>query len=605
MTAMLPLIFISLLSLIPSVFAFQVPISDSDYSRQTCSGMWAGSNTYINATFDKGSQGQVAMVIYEWADAPYLGKAGSQDDDDLVPKTYVCTSDGLARGVCTREQLGRFILDLPQGKVINDTSFWSARILFPSENTARTSSPLLFAKDKLESIHHDRTIHVRDDDEMPRRRDALVTRQSANPNPSPDGILSYSETIHYLVKKTGYYCVAVIPVSSSSATRRASTDVPYHPKYEGNILFKNTFDGQLEAIDYPKVNFYLAMSVVYVIFGLTWGWLCYKHSQDLLPLQNYLSGLVALLVIEMVANWAYYRYLNAHGRGTASTVFLIVVSILDAGKASMSFFMLLVVAMGLSVVKESLGRTMLRCQILAGAHFLFGILYSVGIVELSLESTSALVLLMFVVPLAFTLSGFLLWIMYSLNATIVYLRERKQRYKLGMFQRLHYILIFVVFTVFAFFVVSSFAFSGRLAEDFEAKQWKVRWWLLDGWLALLYLVAFSGIAFLWRPSENNRRLAMSDEIAQDENDAEDYDLESLNHRQRLRDEDDDDVTLVGTRNGRPQSLAEDQVVFEIGDEDEDDEDPSKKRHPERLSGENVHHPGEREGLMSEGRNRDD
>lgn len=50
------------------------------------------------------------------------------------------------------------------------------------------------------------------------------------------------------------------------------------------------------------------------------------------------------------------------------------------------------------------------------------------------------------------------------SATIVYLRERKQRYKLGMFQRLHYILIFVVCTIFAFFVVSSFAFSGRLAE---------------------------------------------------------------------------------------------------------------------------------------------
>jgi len=38
----------------------------------------------------------------------------------------------------------------------------------------------------------------------------------------------------------------------------------------------------------------------------------------------------------------------------------------------MSFFMLLVVAMGLSVVKESLGRAMLKCQILAGTHFLFG-----------------------------------------------------------------------------------------------------------------------------------------------------------------------------------------------------------------------------------------
>ncbi len=46
------------------------------------------------------------------------------------------------------------------------------------------------------------------------------------------------------------------------------------------------------------------------------------------------------------------------------------------------------------------------------------VLYAVGIVELELESTSALVLLMFVIPLAFTLSGFLFWIMYALNGSL-------------------------------------------------------------------------------------------------------------------------------------------------------------------------------------------
>lgn len=74
---------------------------------------------------------------------------------------------------------------------------------------------------------------------------------------------------------------------------------------------------------------------------------------------------------------------------------------------------------------------MLRCQLLAVAHFIFGgefrfcltqsithhhvVLYAVGIVELELESTSAFVLLLFVIPLAFTLSGFLLWTLHSLN----------------------------------------------------------------------------------------------------------------------------------------------------------------------------------------------
>jgi len=93
---------------------------------------------------------------------------------------------------------------------------------------------------------------------------------------------------------------------------------------------------------------------------------------------------------------------------------------------------------------------------------------------------------------------------------------------------------------------------------------------------------------------------MSDEIAQDEEDAEDYDLEAIQHRTRLRDEDEDDdaATLVGGRHGNPHAPANDDVVFEIGDEDEDDEDASKKRKVARLSGENHQgSEGEREGLM--------
>ena len=102
-------------------------------------------------------------------------------------------------------------------------------------------------------------------------------------------------------------------------------------------------------------------------------------------------------------------------------------------------------------------------------------------------------------------------------------------------------------------------------------------------------------------------LAMSDELAQDEEDAEDYDLEALESRThtRVMDDDDDDETLVGSRRGGPGSLAEDAVVFEIGDEDEhgtDDEDnQTKRKHSRQPSGDGSRH--EREGLM--GRSRDD
>jgi hypothetical protein len=90
---------------------------------------------------------------------------------------------------------------------------------------------------------------------------------------------------------------------------------------------------------------------------------------------------------------------------------------------------------------------------------------------------------------------------------------------------------------------------------------------------------------------------MSDELAQDEQDAEDYDLESMTPR--TRPEEDDDATLVDGQRHRPESVADDHVVFEIGDEDagsDGEDEPNTKRRP--LSGEN-HHNGddEREGLI--------
>lgn len=61
------------------------------------------------------------------------------------------------------------------------------------------------------------------------------------------------------------------------------------------------------------------MFIVYSVFGTTWAWFCYQHMQELLPIQvsttfpaawssfelcqYYLSGLVGLLITEMVANW--------------------------------------------------------------------------------------------------------------------------------------------------------------------------------------------------------------------------------------------------------------------------------------------------------------
>jgi hypothetical protein len=63
--------------------------------------MWGGSQAYINGiiisflvavvsnlqavSFDNASPGHLAMVIYEWTDVMYLGKATISGTDDNLP----------------------------------------------------------------------------------------------------------------------------------------------------------------------------------------------------------------------------------------------------------------------------------------------------------------------------------------------------------------------------------------------------------------------------------------------------------------------------------------------------------------------------------------
>lgn len=165
-------------------------------------------------------------------------------------------------------------------------------------------------------------------------------------------------------------------------------------------------------------------------------------------MQYYISGTIVFLIIEMLANFAYYRYINKHGGGATSLAFLFVVSILNAARNSLSFFLLLIVSMGLSVVRQNLGGVMGRVRILTGMHFVFGggfrmcskihrlmsVLYSVGTVEVELDvsyivlgflceaniqSAALAVVMLLIFPLALTLTAFLMWIIVSLNGELV------------------------------------------------------------------------------------------------------------------------------------------------------------------------------------------
>jgi hypothetical protein len=403
-------------------------------------------------------------------------------------------------------------------------------------------------------------------------------------------------------------------VSLEDAVKGGGGDVAVHAAFTGRVEFFNKFKGNLPAAEHPKLMFYFAMTLAYVVLGVYWLSLCMRHRDQLLMVQHFISGTIAFLVVEMAAQWAYYYYLNAHlvdffrirevNGNTAVTALarflLVLTSILDAGRNSVSFFLLLIVAMGYGVIRPSIGPVMTRVRWLTAAHFVFGVLYSVGIVLIQLDQGGAWIFA-FIFPLAMTLTAFLTWIMNSLNRSIEYLTQRKQTFKRSMFVKLHRILLGAVVVIFAFFIISSLAFSQSGGEGFAPNTWQYRWFLLDGWLGLLYFGVFCAIAWVWRPTGHNMRLAMSDELATDDDPtAEGYEVDTFARGPDGPDsEDEDDLEARATSKGGAGARGvQDDVVFEIGDEDDD---ADRSREGGRSDARTATH-GERQGLMGAGNN---
>ena len=246
-----------------------------------------------------------------------------------------------------------------------------------------------------------------------------------------------------------------------------------------------------------------------------WAFLYVQNRSDILPVQNYITATVIFLIVEQLMTWGFYDYQNRHGSNAVAKVLMTIVAILNAGRNSLSFFLLLIVCMGYGVVRPSLGRTMIYVRFLAIGHFVFGVIYAVASLSITPDSAGPLVLLV-ILPLAGTLTAFYVWTLNSLNMTKKHLLDRKQRVKYTMYQRLWWCILGSILVIFGFFFINSFAFAGRSEANFVPKHWQTRWFVLDGWLNLVYLCDIAFIAYLWRPTANNRRFAMSDEIAQDD-----------------------------------------------------------------------------------------
>jgi hypothetical protein len=481
----------------------------------------------------------VSLVIFEFEDTDLLGRFTSPDD--RREKSFICTPTMASASVCAPGDEGAFI-------VTNSTSGGHGSVF----TTA---------------------MHLAD-----------------------------KKPIYYPVKRTGYYCVWVVPYT------------PNDLEFTGVVTFQNSY-GELPASQIPKLAFYGGLTIVYAVIAALWAFLYVQHRHDILPVQNYITAILLFLILEMAITWVFYDYQNRHGANTLSKVLMTLVAVLNAGRNSFSFFLLLIVCMGYGVVKPSLGPLMKYVRILAALHFIFGVLYAVASLTITPESAGPFVMLV-ILPLAATLTAFYVWTLNSLKLTMAELEERKQHQKGLMYRRLWWCLLSSILTIAGFFILNTITFVGRDSFDFVPTHWKTRWFVLDGWLNLVYLANLMAVAYLWRPTANNRRFAMSDELAQDDDGG--FEIASIGGGSEL-DEDEEDAKRkdkdveataglqrdgVGSSSSRapppPQTHAE--PIFEVGEGDawsdgevmsgsdsdsDDDEDRKKAKkagETERLTG---------------------
>lgn len=155
------------------------------------------AHAHSTVVFYPNSTGRVTTIIYEAEEIDLIGKydVAQEKYGHYVRralmltqfKTYICTSLAMQHGLCTQDQLGYYIVD-------NSTTV----------NTIQQKQFDFGEK------------------------------------------LTEPQSMTYPVTSTGFYCVGVMPLTTSTTAKNTE-------RFHGHVEYHNRFDGQLAAAEHPKL----------------------------------------------------------------------------------------------------------------------------------------------------------------------------------------------------------------------------------------------------------------------------------------------------------------------------------------------------------------
>ncbi|GJP47566.1 hypothetical protein CLOM_g6750 [Closterium sp. NIES-68] len=200
----------------------------------------------------------------------------------------------------------------------------------------------------------------------------------------------------------------------------------------GTTVWKNP-GGYLPGMMMPYLNFYALMSIAYLVLGVVWFMQYARFWRDILQLQNCITAVIALSMLEM-ATW-YFDYVNFNASGFRPYGTTIWAATLGALRKAVSRVLVLIVAMGYGVVRPTLGGLSGKVMALGAGYFcaveLLDVMQNVGAID-DLNSSERLFL---VLPVAVLDAIFILWIFSSLSKTLSLLQTKRSGSKLELYRK--------------------------------------------------------------------------------------------------------------------------------------------------------------------------
>lgn len=183
----------------------------------------------------------------------------------------------------------------------------------------------------------------------------------------------------------------------------------------GKTIWKNP-NGYLPGRMAPLMNFYVYMSLAYVVLSVIWFIQYVRYWKDILQLQHCITAVITLGLFEMIL-W-FSEYANFNNTGIRPVVITTWVVTVGAVRKSLTRLLILCVSMGYGVVRPTLGGLTSKVLLLGATYFLASELLDITEFVGTISDISGRARLFLVLPVAFLDAFLILWIFTSLSKTL-------------------------------------------------------------------------------------------------------------------------------------------------------------------------------------------